>query len=451
MPTKTLTAQDRAELAEITRLLDRNRVEAVVRAKALVARHPSSIAPRMYLAAALSRLQDYAAAVEILRDCARQELSPSVTFNLGYCLRQIGEYQGALNQFLIGLTLPASGPDMHLLAADTAAILGERQFALQTLAGLSGPEAAFRQFTIENSISTAMLEKPEAADRAVLFWMKYDCHLYGRLDNKAGLATFFRISQGRPPWYWPESYGLPEEVETARLQLEQSGAAEYWIWKPAGESGGRGIKVINASELRVLRQNEHGIVQRLIDPPFLYEGRKLNLRLLLGLPRPHPEAAVLWKSGLVYISTDAYCEPGAKNTTGLVANLLQTDPARLAAPIGSLPAHVVRLERLLDAVALPKLRNDLVKLAADLVRDLDVRGLFASERAIGQFAPRFLGLDVGLDASGQPWPFEIERYPGLGGVTPLSAAINTQFRHDWMRMLLAGDKKSDPNFIALCS
>lgn len=432
-----------AELAAIKTLLERDRLAARERAMALAAAHPRALDPSVLLAAAHSLLQDYPAATSVLRGCWAEYPEPNVAFNLGYCLRQTGDYASALRLFLAALAL-SQGEAIRALAADTAAILGEAAFARRLLAGAASPILSYRAWTLSGGDAAAALGGAAAADAAVLFWMKYDCHLFGRLDSKATLATLLPAGAA----YWPESFPLPDADGTAAARIALRKEA-WWIVKPAAESGGRGMTVLRGPDVDL--PAIPGVVQRLVDPPFLYAGRKPNLRLLLGLPTPRADAAVLWASGLVYLATEAYrVETGAAGPS-TVANLLRAERAALATPLGDLPAHVVPLEDFLARVPeLPDLRQALTELARTLVSDLERIGFLAEARAVGDaFPPRFLGVDVGLDADGKPWLFEIERYPGLGGVSPVTAAINARFRREWHRFILAGGPRNDANFLSL--
>lgn len=419
------------QLAEVQRLLDSDRTEALARAAALAAAHPEVPQTALLHAAALSLLQDDPAAVAVLRGLWQRTPSPLVAFNLGYCRRQSGDYEGALRAFLAALTLDEQG-EVRALAADTAAVLGEHAFARRLLAGRPEPLLAFRDWGLGGPWP-ASLRSTEVGDRVVLFWMKYDCHLYRRLDDKAQLAGLLPAAAS----YWPASFALPEQTRALRTAMAQAGEAS-WVFKPAHESGGRGMQLLAGP--RAALPDRAGVVQRFIDPPFLYRGRKPNLRLLLALPEPRPEQARLWAGGLCYFATEPYTSGPGPARAGAIANLLRGERGDFDRPLGALPAHVLDLENFLATVpGLGDLRGRLIALAGALVRDIDRGGFFADVRGVGDaFLPRFVGLDVGLDAAGRPWLFEIERYPGLGGVSPLTAAINARFRRDWMDWLRNG-------------
>lgn len=434
---RTASSPDlRSGLAEVTRLIETDRHAAREAARRLAAAHPDALEPRILLAASFSVLQDYVGAAAILKDCWRASPRPGIAFNLGYCVRQTGDYATALRHFLAGLSLDPASDDCRALAADTAAVIGDEPFARRLLEQGATPAIAFRRWSLGGA-RDPMLGAERARHEALVFWMKYDCHLYARLDNKSELAALLPSAAS----YWPRSYAFPGERD--RFARERD--AETWIFKPSAESGGRRIRILREHEL----PDEAGIVQRFIDAPWLYHDRKPNLRLMIGLPEPRRDAAMLWTSGLAYFATEPYGEGGRAATAGSVANLLRGDRDKFAEALGDLPAHVIRLEEFIAISRLPDLREALTKLAANLVADLEATGFLAGVRAVGSgFLPRFIGIDVALDARGKPWLLEIERYPGVGGVSPLTAAINHRFRSDWMDLVL-GEEREATRFIPL--
>ena len=182
------------------------------------------------------------------------------------------------------------------------------------------------------------------------------------------------------------------------------------------------------------------ILQRYIDPPYLYDGRKVNIRLHVSLVAPFRQAVRLWHDGLVFISTDAY----ASRTHGSrFVNPLSADKTALQTPVGEFAAPGVSLNDF-TSTAIPesrrtRFREDLHALVAGLADRMEEAGLFGDMRAIPGSAgvpPTFFGIDIGLDADLNPWLFEAEIDPGHGLGSPATAAVWHRFRADWLPMAL---------------
>lgn len=88
------------------------------------------------------------------------------------------------------------------------------------------------------------------------------------------------------------------------------------------------------------------VLQRFVEPPFLYERRKINIRLHIGLRAPATGAASLWNDGLVFVSTHP-CVDGAHGA--LFVNPLSADKSALQLPVGAFAAPGVALQTFLES------------------------------------------------------------------------------------------------------
>jgi len=447
------TADLSAELAAIQKLLNTDRLEAQARAAALEAAYPQSLQAKLMHGAALSLLQEYDGALRLMQACWDANPSHVAAFNAGYCLRQLGRYEEGLMLLLKGLALPGTpGPDLKALVANTAAVVGDRRFARALLSDDPGPIAAFQRAALGDGSKLTQFTDGDAQDRSILFWMKYDCHLYNEIDNKASLARLLAPTPDATPSYLPESYALPDDRAAALRRLAADDGS-WWMLKQANESGGRGLEVLEAPVAGLPDGPARKVVQRLVHPPFLVEGRKVNMRLMMAIQAPRPDACFLWGDGLVYFATDPYELAGGEAAPGLAANWLRVDGELLSKPLGPLPSHVVSFREFCDAVLGARgaeLKQAVQHLMSALAADLEARGFFARVHALGNgFLPRFIGMDIGLDADLKPWLFEIERYPGQGRVNPITAGLNTQFRRDWFQLTLAPKSLAADRFVPL--
>lgn len=225
-----------------------------------------------------------------------------------------------------------------------------------------------------------------------------------------------------------------------------------WIVKAPHLAGTQGIRTLSGAGGEPWPEGA-AVLQRFIEPPFLYEGRKINIRLHISLRAPATGAASLWHDGLVFVSTHPYVD-GAHGA--LFVNPLSADKTALQQPIGAFAAPGVPLQTFLDTAFdtadARRVRDHLVQTAAQLVGSLETGGILGAMRAIPGWRglpPSFFGIDIGLDADLNPWLFEAEVDPGHGLGSPTSKEVWRRFRRDWLPLALEAPEAPHASFIAL--
>jgi len=472
-----LSSGDMKLLRELIAISDREKARAEEIGAALVARNPDVPEVRIAYARARSLRQDYATAARQLDIALCLQDGANGRFNLGYCYRQLGDYERAAAHLHRGYGLSGGKTANHAaLLASTLAVVGRRDeakalvreaqswapsqeravldFLAVFLAGgadLAGLSAA------ERGRAQAHFRANEgAADQAILFWMKYDCHAFGRLDNKARLAHLLQDARGqaKPAMasFWPLSFALLQDAGPLASHV-QDGGGGAWILKPSDFSGGQGMRLLDNTGARALAEDRKadGVLQRYISPPFLLAGRKTNMRTLLAFTRHERPEAFLWQNAVVTLAPTDYSppEPGSDMTPHVI-NLLRYEPEVVSRPVGAFDSHIVPLADFIAAdPRLKGLPERLAALAGGLLETLEQAGFYSeigSAPEPSAFPPRFVGLDIGLDAEAKPWLFEVERYPGMHPGTQSSAAIMRSFRRDWIDFLFCPDRQVHPAF-----
>ncbi|GAB5366224.1 hypothetical protein AAMO2058_001126200 [Amorphochlora amoebiformis] len=75
----------------------------------------------------------------------------------------------------------------------------------------------------------------------------------------------------------PKTYAIPDQYAMCANAVEKAGNSVIWIVKPAKLSRGRGIYLINNSQM--IPRDDHVVVSRYISDPLLLDGFKFDLRL----------------------------------------------------------------------------------------------------------------------------------------------------------------------------
>ena len=117
--------------------------------------------------------------------------------------------------------------------------------------------------------------------------------------------------------YMPQTFVLPaqvnnyEEFMNSRL-AEPQGQGDVWILKPAAAYCGRGIFLHRPSDVKdeppltdTIREHR-GVACRYIDPPFLLDGLKSDIRIYVLVTSFHPLTCYLYDEGLARFATEPY-------------------------------------------------------------------------------------------------------------------------------------------------
>ena len=95
----------------------------------------------------------------------------------------------------------------------------------------------------------------------------------------------------------PMTFILPKEyvgfLENFSEGEEREGRLNYWIMKPAAQSRGRGIQVIN--EVSSVIYGEPMIMQKYIKNPLLLNGFKFDLRIYVLVTSVNPLELFIYK------------------------------------------------------------------------------------------------------------------------------------------------------------
>ena len=439
-----------------------DRVAAMEMARDLEARFPDSRDARMVYAWTLGGLHEFARAIAQYRRAAELGTTGTIEQALAVNHRKLGNYRESADHLVRAMCLADATVTTRALATNALQLAGDLAFARQVShtdpAHPPSPVLDFARWLVDfhspqrrQGWRDRLLSSEAYADQALRFWQRYDVHPLIRIDHKDRLAELLAAGSSPTPAWWPETYSLPGQSQAARQALAADPAAA-WVVKSPRLAGTQRVFTLRGAE-GLDGIDTPAVVQRYIDPPFLYEGRKVNIRLHVSVTAPFRQAARLWHDGLVFISTDAY----ANATHGSrFVNPLSADQAALQSPVGEFAAPGVGLNEFL-ATAIPEarrrpLREAIHALVSGLIDRMEDAGLFADMRAIPGSAgvpPTFFGIDIGLDADLKPWLFEAEIDPGHGLGSPATAAVWRRFRADWLPLALGHPTAVRSHFVAV--
>lgn len=464
-----MSEADRKIWNHVRSMMASDRIGALAIAAQHAAGRPGSPHAQATHGYALFRCSKFAEARAAYLRAADLVPDPAYFLTLARLERKLGDYQASLSRAATALTLCAglNHPErvrIKAFTANAAHLLGDRSFAEWLTAddkevfqaavmSFAAWYSAGRNPDRRRQIAAAMLTGKIPVGTEISFWNNSDFHQMRELDDKANLTRLLRTDPaGSPPWY-PETYIWPDESSAAETAVAKGDAR--WLQKSRALVAGQRAKLFKGPDMPDMADAEPGVLQRYMDPPFLYEGRKINIRLYVGMARPAADALHLWDGGLVYISTAPYGDPD-QDRKGHIVNPLLIDHAARAAPIGAFPTPTVPLLQFLEhglpAGKSPGVRAAIHDALRDLNRRVDAASVYERARDLpGSEAlpPKFFGVDMSLDADLNPIVFEIERGPGMIAQNREWQTILNNFRTDYLAWIMMPQGRHHQRFIPL--
>jgi hypothetical protein len=273
-----------------------------------------------------------------------------------------------------------------------------------------------------------------------------DYHEWWRWQDKAHVAQATRRFAARNAVNarFPESFVLPED-RAALTGFALANPGVLLIAKPKNGTGGQGIVV--TADLGRIAGRDDVVVQRYLSRPYLVEGRKAHLRIYGLIAQAAPLRAYAYGEGIVRFAPEPYDprpEALANNAMhvtntalhrGNPALVVSQDAAREdEGHVWSLSAYLKRLSA--EGCDGRAVFGKVERLVAWFVRMVASEGLFEHQAKAAPpraFAPKLFGLDVLIDADGEPWLIEMQVKPAAAG-SPLVARINGELFATVFRM-----------------
>ena len=433
------------EIAEIFRQTETALLDAGDHARDLCRRYPRNYAAHMCLGQVCYHQRDIDGALAALRVAAG--ILPSnhfPHFNIGHCHVRNGDLEIALRSFERSQNLSGGAEIQPILFAGlchhrlgrTGEAISSFQRALEIEPDSEPVLFSLMQAHREsNDIALAakharkllaiLRTSYRSVDGLLRFLQSADCCAWLELDDKKSLyhnvKAYKRDIDSGAFEYVPETFAMPEDFDALAAAHEHTPGA--WIVKPTMLHNGHGIRLID--DPRNAPSQAGWIVQRYLDKPFLFRGRKASFRIYLFIKSYAPPWVYLYQGASARFSLEKY--EGVKDTLGRLPMHIghygvfsdRTDLVAQTARDMDSPHSVWGYADLKNYIQQEgfdpqRLWQDLSKLALDIVGLTKFKGIFeAHARAETRFAygPKILGIDILLDDEMRPWLLEIERGP----------------------------------------
>ena len=231
--------------------------------------------------------------------------------------------------------------------------------------------------------------------------------------------------------YFPETYLLPSEYVKFAKKFKQG---DLWIMKPGRGSRGRGVKVID--DLSGVTYSEPFLVQRYISNPYLYFGKKFDLRVYVLVTSFNPLEAFLYKEGLVRIASKSYhTKSDSLNDTlvHITNSAIQGDKGGKIT-FGELVKSGIFQAGLWDLEIWPAL----TQVVLTTLKKTQINIPFNKN------AFELFGFDILVQSESKPkvWLLEVNASPSLGLYTPADYSVKIPLIRDVARIVTTGREQT---------
>ncbi len=440
-------------IARIREILEQDVLQARRLAEQAVAEYPDAIELREALIFTHLRTNDMTGVIALCNAVPREKATATIFEARGVAQLQLGDNANALDAFRaasamrpLALVADRIGRSLHRLGRIDEAI-----GIFKSMLGQMKPDDALRYGTMRQliyalrdaqrwveadevvrALSAVYRENPPnvasaivSTDMEVPFggWM-----IFLNKGSLAGVLDAWHKRHPDQPRFWPESFALPgDEAKLAQFRATAKGQPIFAV-KPENLYGGQGI-TLTRDPPATLDQNQPAVIQRYLDNPYLLNGRKFHARVYVMVSGTDPLRAYVYREGIARLAPELYATDDAAlarpaihvtNTALHVQHpdlVIDKDPSK--ENIGNIWTMSAAYRQMaadgMDAPAVWQRVADLARRFVTIAIDAGIFKNQAAQHTRYAFPPRAFGLDVLIDATGQPWLIEYQRNPALSG------------------------------------
>ncbi|RHY25785.1 hypothetical protein DYB32_008096 [Aphanomyces invadans] len=263
-----------------------------------------------------------------------------------------------------------------------------------------------------------------------------DPWVIGRKDRLMKTLVAMKRKFGADYSFIPEGYVLPSQRDVFLRCLDRDAMSlsqSLWIVKPPASACGRGIKVIQASQVDTLKKTKKLVVQRYLASPYLIHGFKFDLRIYVVVTSFDPLRIYLFQEGLARFCTVKYSTSHLKNRLAHLTNFsVNKANAAFKASTSTTDTDGSKWSWTALMAYLADQGHDVDGLRAKM-KAIICKTIIAAEAHITPLTQAFVrhrnvcyelfGFDMMIDSALEPWLIEVNVSPSLMGSSPLDKRI----------------------------
>jgi hypothetical protein len=408
-----------------------------------------------------------------LQGCLDEETRQDVSLGKAQALQRLLKYDQAKEQFL----QTASSLERGAVGAATCALrLGDmdnaiailRQHYSRELSNQGQAGGMLATLLVLNSEMSAQEARPlleQASETSVLYrWISHVlCRPTNPVSETTGSPTFLdliKISQSpyddpsliqlddkvnlhkllqdddssKTSSFWPQGIILPAEPNKLQNLVGDDDDAGLWISKQRAGYGSHGNQIVTTKQAVSLVAPKECLLQQMVDPPLLLEGRKFSLRIYVvsfgdaGLFVSTQGLVKLASVPVAEADDDANDERVHMTNSGRDTHMMQQDLQYLQRQFQqSGLSYETFWKDLRQAI------GTVMKVYDDEKATRLQGGTDWDEKLSRLGIPKIMGFDFVVDGACQPWLVEVNRFPGLEPRDDSDRQVKHQIIRDaWM-------------------
>ena len=249
--------------------------------------------------------------------------------------------------------------------------------------------------------------------------------------------------------FFPQTWVLPGDWNCMKADINKSQHNSFII-KPEGLSQGKGIYLTKGIDN--LNPNDHCVVQRYLENPYLIDGLKFDLRMYILVYGCDPLRVYVFKEGLTRLSTEKYVKPDSSNLqnqyihlTNYAINKFSKNFIYNSDANNTTVGHKRSLVFIWDHI--DKNGGNSTVLRAN-INDIIIKTLCAVQPKLKQcfrscqptnlnnnMCFEILGIDILIDEDLKPWLLEINHAPSFNIDTPFDYKLKSELLTDAIKLL----------------
>lgn len=409
-------------------------------------------------ASSYQRLMQY----DLARDHFLQSKSPQATLSATTCALRLDQMDSALSLLL-------ERQPTHEKDIETNAMLATVQYLQEGSPSLTVDESIMSVikeagashplyqwiYRVLSKVKTTLNKYGHDSiasplDLAALNTCAFDDPRLIHLDDKVLLHQLLTTYKPRVD-FWPRGLLLPEESDSLSQSTHlESTDADQWFCKSRAGYGSHGNTILNSQQAlqRSSQLLDSVLLQRMVQPPLLLQGRKFSLRIYVvyfGAPQSSSSSSrptldvFISTQGLVKLAALPYSKERSLDldmqmtNSGREMDALQQDLAFLQAEFAQAGWSFSDLWKDINhAVQGTMLAYE--ESTRESAKSESISIYSSRSRLAELHLPKILGFDFVLDASQKAWVIEVNRFPGLEARDAKDKAVKLQIIRDAWRM-----------------
>ncbi|KAI3379555.1 hypothetical protein SNEBB_007801, partial [Seison nebaliae] len=248
----------------------------------------------------------------------------------------------------------------------------------------------------------------------------------------------------------PTTYILPQDYHLFCDEFKRS-SSDTWIMKPVGKAQGKGIFLVNklsqikkwSKDIRIgsstTKTCESYVVSRYIDNPFLFGGKKFDLRLYVLVTSFRPLRAFQYNLGFCRFCSMKYV-PAAEDSDNMFLHLTNVAIQKHGDEYNCEHGNKWSVENLrlylLGTHGEKKTKELFDQMSAIMIHSLrSVAKQMQSDRHCFEL----YGYDIIIDSKLKPWLVEINASPSMSATTTSDRLLKSRLIRDTINVILPND------------